>query len=166
MSRPDRLTGGVGAQFHPVSHYSSPGDVLQSEALSVPEKRIILSSWASDIYAVDSQPALRKIPGMPAPLYLEEILQALRQLDREENEPGRESAAEDKVTQSARNSPPRIVISSAARWSSEANVRRYRRLLATHLTEYERRFVEQRLAEELAQLESRRSGAGSFMTQQ
>ena len=30
----------------------------------------------------------------------------------------------------------------------EANVRRYRRLLQTHLTELERRFLERRLAEE------------------
>ena len=33
-------------------------------------------------------------------------------------------------------------------WDHEAGVRRYRRLLDTPLTEIERRFVEQRLAEE------------------
>lgn len=159
MSRPDRLTGGMGARFHPVSHYSSPTDVLKNKTLSNPEKRIILSSWASDIYAVDSQPALREVPGIPAPMHLDEILEALRQLDREENAPGRDTAAEDRAAQAARYPRPRIVISSAARWSSEANVRRYRRLLATHLTERERRFVEQRLAEEIAQLESQRNGA-------
>jgi hypothetical protein len=34
------------------------------------------------------------------------------------------------------------------RWSREANVRRYRKLLKTRLTDLERRFVERRLAEE------------------
>lgn len=42
MSRPDPLTGSVGAPFHPVSHYNSPADVLNDEALSPPEKRVIL----------------------------------------------------------------------------------------------------------------------------
>ena len=114
MSRPDRLRGGVSARFHPVSHYSSPADVLNDGALSSTEKPVILSSWASDVYAVDSQPAL-----------------------------------------------PRIAISTKSRWSSEANVRRYRRLLATQLTENERRYVERRLAEELAELRSQTDAAES-----
>lgn len=33
-------------------------------------------------------------------------------------------------------------------WDHGASVRRYRRLLETHLTDIERRFVERRLAEE------------------
>jgi hypothetical protein len=155
MSRPDRLTGTAGALFHPVSHYSSPADVLNDEALSPPEKRVILSSWASDMYAVHSCPALRKIPGLAAPLHLEDILAALRRLDEEENAPGSEAAAgrfTAQAQQAARIRQPRIAISEKSRWSSEANVQRYRRLLATHLTENERLFVEQRLAEELAQL--------------
>jgi hypothetical protein len=35
------------------------------------------------------------------------------------------------------------------RWTREANVRRYRKLLDTQLTDLERSFVERRLAEEL-----------------
>lgn len=35
------------------------------------------------------------------------------------------------------------------RWIREANVRRYRKLLDTQLTDLERSFVERRLAEEL-----------------
>jgi predicted house-cleaning noncanonical NTP pyrophosphatase (MazG superfamily) len=153
MSRPDRLTGSVGAPFHPVSHYSSPADVLNDEALSPPEKRAILSSWASDMYAVDSCPALRKIPGLAASMHLEDILTALRRLDKEENASGGEASFAQLTAQANReNRQPRIVISAKSRWSREANVRRYRRLLATHLTENERRFVQHRLAEELAQL--------------
>jgi hypothetical protein len=85
MSRQHHLTGDMGAQFHPVSHYASPADVLHDTALSANEKRIILSSWASDMYTVDSRPALRKIPGIVGAIHLEDILAALRQLDVDED---------------------------------------------------------------------------------
>jgi len=151
MSRPDRLTGGVGAPFHPVSHYSSPADVLNDQALSPAEKRVILSSWASDIYAVESRPALRDIPGVGVPMRLSDILGALRQLDNKENAP-RSSAAAVRIggqqQAAARDRVPRIAI-PAWRLSREASVQRYRRLLKTQLTDHERRYVEQRLAEEL-----------------
>jgi len=38
---------------------------------------------------------------------------------------------------------------SPSRWTREANVRRYRKLLNTRLTHIERNFIERRLAEEL-----------------
>lgn len=72
--------------FHPAAHYDSPGDVLNDADLSRPEKRIILSSWASDMYAVESCPALREIPGMDHAVRLRDILAALRQLDGENND--------------------------------------------------------------------------------
>jgi len=40
-------------------------------------------------------------------------------------------------------------IPSHSRWTREANVRRYRKLLNTRLTDIERNFIERRLAEEL-----------------
>jgi hypothetical protein len=55
----------------------------------VPEKRIILSSWASDMFAVESCPGLREIPGMDHPIRLAEILAALRRLDGEDDDPPR-----------------------------------------------------------------------------
>ena len=67
--------------FHPAAHYDAPVDVLNAEDLSTPEKRIILSSWASDMYAVESCPALREIPGMGHTIRLTDVLAALRQLD-------------------------------------------------------------------------------------
>jgi len=154
MSRQHHLTGDTGAQFHPVSHYASPADVLHDTALSANEKRIILSSWACDMYAVDSRPALRKIPGIVGPIHLEDILAALRQLDVEEEAPRVEagSVAMTAPAKATTRNRFRIAIPSTSPWSAEANVRRYRRLLATQLTENERLFVEQRMAEELAQL--------------
>ena len=155
------------AAFHPVSHYASPAAVLGDDRLSAAEKRLILSSWASDMYAIEDQPALRKIPGVPQPLRLADILGALRQLDHEDQPPRPRGGAAMRVpslidvdaragspdgegampARGPRGRPMRI--SSRARFSREANVRRYRSLLATRLADHERRFVERRLAEEL-----------------
>ncbi|WP_225676914.1 hypothetical protein [Bradyrhizobium hereditatis] len=72
------------ALFHPAAHYDSPDDVLNDFQLSDAEKRVILSSWASDMFAIESCPDLRDIPGMDHPVRLADILGALRQLDGEE----------------------------------------------------------------------------------
>jgi hypothetical protein len=65
MSQTDRAVDNVEAFFPPVSHYDSPAGVLNDARLSTDEKRVILSSWASDMYVVESRPALREIPGIP-----------------------------------------------------------------------------------------------------
>jgi hypothetical protein len=75
--------------FYPAAHYDSPDDVLKDASLSTPEKRVILSSWASDMYAVESCPALREIPGMDHTIRLSDILAALRQLDEDDDDPPR-----------------------------------------------------------------------------
>ncbi|WP_353622813.1 hypothetical protein [Aliirhizobium terrae] len=36
-----------------------PRDVVETSALSIEDKRTILAAWASDLYAIDSRPALR-----------------------------------------------------------------------------------------------------------
>ncbi|CCD89233.1 Conserved hypothetical protein [Bradyrhizobium sp. ORS 285] len=163
--------GGTG--FHPVSHYASPTDLLNDAKLSRAEKRLILSSWASDMYAVESQPGLRKIPGLARPLRLSDILGALRQLDREDQPPRPRGGAAMRIVPrvdveadgaAADNAPGiagRMRPAARLRFSREANVRRYRKLLATRLAEHERRFVERRLAEELQQLHSLPERRGS-----
>jgi hypothetical protein len=80
---------GIHPLFHPAAHYDSPTDVLNDGTLSTPEKRIILSSWASDMYAVESCPALREVPGMDHAIRLADILAALRQLDGDDDDPPR-----------------------------------------------------------------------------
>ena len=62
MSHAD-LINGANVPFHPASHYDSLGAVLSDTTLSAAEKRVILSSWASDMYAVDSNPSPREVPG-------------------------------------------------------------------------------------------------------
>jgi len=81
MTKANTNSGNLNPLFHPVVHYGSPADVLNAKELSTQEKRIILSSWASDMYAVESCPALREIPGMSHTVRLADILAALRGLD-------------------------------------------------------------------------------------
>lgn len=81
--------GTLNPLFHPAAHYASPDDVLNAEELSTPEKRIILSSWASDMYAIESCPALREIPGMGHKIRLADVLAALRRLDGDDDDPPR-----------------------------------------------------------------------------
>jgi hypothetical protein len=87
MSETDRNTNSLDVLFRPASHYDSPDDVLNDGELSVAEKRVILSSWASDMYAVESCPWLREVPGMVQPVALKDILAALRRLDPDNDDP-------------------------------------------------------------------------------
>jgi hypothetical protein len=93
MSQIDRIRGSLEAPFHLISHHDSPDEVLDDAKLSAAEKRVILSSWASDMYAVESNPALRKVPNMAHSLRLSDILAALRKLDGEFDPPPRGGAA-------------------------------------------------------------------------
>lgn len=58
-----------------------PIDVVKAPALSVDDKRAILAAWASDLYAVDSNPALRQLPGTPEPVSIDVVQYALKELD-------------------------------------------------------------------------------------
>jgi hypothetical protein len=172
MSEAHRSVNNADSIFHPVSHHESPDDVLNDAKLSKDDKRVIFSSWASDMYVVDSHPALRKVPGIPHRLHLDDILAALKQLDDDTDPPPRGGLAMrlprfGKLNCAAYRELPRIVGRPAARrryrsmpmeasrppnqsrWNRETNVRRYRKLLNTQLTDIERNFIERRLAEEL-----------------
>jgi hypothetical protein len=69
--------------FHPASAFDHPQDVVRDPDLTTEEKRAILSSWASDACAVESQPAVRLPPGAKQPVGFDEIVDALRSLDRD-----------------------------------------------------------------------------------
>ena len=56
--------------LHPASAFDHPQDVVRDPDLTTEEKRAILSSWASDACAVESQPALRLPPGAKQPVGL------------------------------------------------------------------------------------------------
>jgi hypothetical protein len=69
--------------LHPASAFDHPQDVVRDPDLTTEEKRAILSSWASDACAVESQPAVRLPPGAKQPVGFDEIVDALRSLDGE-----------------------------------------------------------------------------------
>ena len=171
MSRVNRVADINEPLFHPVSHYNPPDDVLNDDQLSTNEKRVILSSWASDIYAVESQPTLREVPGISHKLRLADILTALKHLDDRNDPPPRGGIAKrpprfskldctaSGLGRHAATRRHRLRVSRAdAQWTHEANVRRYRRLLNTQLTDVERNFIKRRLIEELQGLISSKSG--------
>jgi hypothetical protein len=64
------------------SMYQGPEEVLGETGLSVSEKRAILASWSSDLRALENFPELRRLPS-GAVVELEQIVQALKALDRE-----------------------------------------------------------------------------------
>lgn len=70
-----------GALLHPGGAFSRPIDVANDVDLTLDEKRAILASWASDVCAVEAAPALRRAPGAPRPVSIDEIFDALRSLD-------------------------------------------------------------------------------------
>jgi hypothetical protein len=67
--------------LHPASAFDHPMDVVNDPDLTIAEKRAILSSWASDACAMESQPAMRLAPGAKHPVGFDEIVDALRSLD-------------------------------------------------------------------------------------
>ena len=67
--------------LNPAQFYKHPREIIDDPHLGLSEKRAILSSWASDACAVESMPALRQIPGSPAPVSFDDVMDALRRLD-------------------------------------------------------------------------------------
>ena len=61
--------------------FANPAEVLASATLTKEEKRSILASWASDVWAVVSAPALRLSPFTGNPVDVDDVLAALRALD-------------------------------------------------------------------------------------
>jgi hypothetical protein len=74
------------ALLHPAQAFGHPRDVVGDADLTLNEKRAILASWASDACAVEAAPALRHAPGTGQPVPVDDILEALRALDKQANE--------------------------------------------------------------------------------
>jgi hypothetical protein len=79
--------------MRPGGHHQNPGEVLSDPSLASHEKRATLSAWASDLYAVESSPWMRDVPGVRITLRLSDILAALRALDGDDDPPPRGVAA-------------------------------------------------------------------------
>ncbi|MDF0698736.1 hypothetical protein PYR71_19920 [Rhizobium sp. MC63] len=94
--------------LHPAKHFGHPRDVLAAE-IDNDEKRAILASWASDIFAVESAPALRLCPGAERAVSYDEILEALKALDNGDRPSARQdtSASLDRHRVRRRKPPAR-----------------------------------------------------------
>ena len=68
--------------LHPAQAFAQPIDVVNDPDLTLSEKRAMLAAWASDACAVKAVPALRRPPGH-APVQFDDIMDALRLLDRQ-----------------------------------------------------------------------------------
>jgi hypothetical protein len=69
--------------LHPSQAFDRPSDVVSDPALSLNEKRAILASWASDACAVEAMPSLRRPPGRRHLVQFDEVMEALRALDKQ-----------------------------------------------------------------------------------
>jgi hypothetical protein len=69
--------------LHPAQAFEHPRDVLNDPDLTLNEKRAILASWASDACAVEAAPVLRCAPGSRHAIAVDDILEALRNLDKQ-----------------------------------------------------------------------------------
>ena len=69
--------------LQPSQAFDQPADVVNDHYLSLDEKRAILASWASDACAVEAVPALRHSPGGKRVVSFDDIMDALRALDKQ-----------------------------------------------------------------------------------
>jgi hypothetical protein len=70
--------------LHPAQAFGHPSEVLNDPDLTLNEKRAILASCASDACAIEAAPELRSNP-RGTPVAFDEIMEALRTLDRQAN---------------------------------------------------------------------------------
>lgn len=69
--------------LHPAQAFEHPSEVVNDPDLTLNEKRAILASWASDACAIEAAPELRT--GPKAPVRFDDIMEALRSLDKQAN---------------------------------------------------------------------------------
>jgi len=69
--------------LHPAQAFEHPSHVVNDPDLTLNEKRAILASWASDACALEAAPHLRSAPGGKRPVLFDDVMEALRTLDKE-----------------------------------------------------------------------------------
>jgi hypothetical protein len=78
--------------LHPAHAFEHPSHVANDPDLTLNEKRAILASWASDACAPQEAPHLRRAPGGKQPVLFDDVMEALRMLDKQANERADDSA--------------------------------------------------------------------------
>ncbi|HWX33680.1 MAG TPA: hypothetical protein VNZ53_40410 [Steroidobacteraceae bacterium] len=69
--------------LHPAQAFEHPSHVVNDPDLTLNEKRAILASWASDACAIEAAPSLRYVPGGKKPVRFDDVMEALRTLDKQ-----------------------------------------------------------------------------------
>jgi hypothetical protein len=72
--------------LHPAQAFEHPSHVVYDPDLTLNEKRAILASWASDACALDAAPQLRCVPSGKQPVLFDDVIDALRTLDKHAKE--------------------------------------------------------------------------------
>jgi hypothetical protein len=72
--------------LHPAQAFEHPSNVVTDPDLTLNEKRAILASWASDACAIEAAPRLRCAPGGKSAVRFDEVMEALRALDKQAQE--------------------------------------------------------------------------------
>jgi hypothetical protein len=90
MKKTDKLTAPttpfnleLDALLHPARAFAHPRDVVDDPDLTVNEKRAILASWMSDVCTIEAAPDLYHAPSSGRSVTADDILDALRALDRQ-----------------------------------------------------------------------------------
>ena len=82
MSRDDSWD--LNELLHPAQAFDSSLEVVEDPDLTLNEKKAILASWASDACALDAAPWLREMSPRGSVASYDDIMDALRSLDRDE----------------------------------------------------------------------------------
>lgn len=69
--------------LHPAHAFEHPSHVVNDPDLTLNEKRAILASWASDACAIEAAPGLRRAPSGKKPVRFDDVIEALRTLDKQ-----------------------------------------------------------------------------------
>jgi hypothetical protein len=85
-SRREPLEFDLDSLLDPARAFKHPQHVVSDPDLTLNEKRAILASWASDACAIEAAPDLRQAPGSAQPVRYDDVMDALRALDRQASE--------------------------------------------------------------------------------
>ncbi|MDK4743028.1 hypothetical protein PH547_29505 [Rhizobium sp. CNPSo 3464] len=109
-SIPEEATATISAGhlLHPAKHFDHPRDVLAADGIGKEEKRAILASWASDIFAIESVPALRLYPGTDEAVSYDEIIKALKTLDKDDQQSGEQGSPSSFNVHGTRRRRPQV----------------------------------------------------------
>jgi hypothetical protein len=105
--------------LHPAQTFEHPSHVVYDADLTLNEKRAILASWASDACAPEASPHLRCAPGGKQPVSFDDVMEALRTLDKEAN--AKDSAHYRRLLRRGRleqRPPPSSIERRSINWAS------------------------------------------------